>query len=118
MAAVDRRRADRQVVAVADITQQRLDFGRRAVGVEQGRYFLGEFAALAAQLESLRVVVRNQHQRHVRVSRDIFAELQQIAVDLGLLLGRIVGLLHAEAHEACEVIEDVARQEDFRTLSQ
>ena len=37
---------------------------------------------------------------------------------VGLLAGRIVGLFHTEADEAGQIIEDVARQEDFGPLAQ
>ena len=118
VAAVDGRRAHRQVVAVADVLEDVLDLGGRAVRVEQGRNLFDELAAFAAQFERLGVVVRNEHQRHVGVTRNVFAEFQQVTVDFGLLLGRIVGFLHAEVHETGEVVEDVAGQEDFRPLSQ
>ena len=115
---VDRRRSDREVVRIADVPQHVFDFGGGTVGIEQGVDFFDEFAAAVTQFERFRIAVRNEHQRNVRITRNILPELQQVTVDLGLLFGRIVGLLHAKAHETREVIKNVARQKNLRPRPQ
>ena len=62
--------------------------------------------------------MRHEHQRYVRIARDIFAEFKQVAVDFGLLFGGVVGFLHAEGDEAGQVVENVTGQQDFGPLAQ
>lgn len=76
---------------IADVPQHVFDFGGGTVGIEQGVDFFDEFAAAVTQFERFRIAVRNEHQRNVRITRNILPELQQVTVDLGLLFGRIVG---------------------------
>ena len=92
--------------------------GCSAVGIEQSVDLLDKFTPTVTEFERFGVAVGDQHQGHVGVSRNIFPEFQQIAVDFGLLFGRIVGFLHTEVYEIRQVVEDVARQEDFRSRSQ
>ena len=75
--------------------------------LQKVRQFLVELTFQRVVYKGLGIIMRIQHQRYIHIARYLLSEFQQVFLNLGLLVGRVIRLFKTQADKGFQIIKYV-----------
>jgi len=113
MATAHRRSSYRKIMSVFNIFQENSGIRTYCFGIQELIDLLHKLSPPSTQFESFGRMMRTKHQSNIRISRNIFPELQQITVDLRLLDSRVIGFFKTKLHKTGQIVINMTRQKNL-----